>query len=433
MPRLALQKLRALFHHENGAISIMGIFMAMLLVAFVYFIMGVGETISYREHIGDAADATAWSTAVVHARGMNIIVLINMIMAAIAAVLIALKIILLMLQVGVVIADILCAIPYTAAIGCAASSALSDAKSTVKQVHDQVKSFADQVLPILKDAADGVKWAVPAVAFAKAITVAKQNYGMKFGGFYSSTLDGGLPVDDDACDKIETEGENDIGNLVAGSFSSGATKAIFDKIAQAVGNVSMMAYGSVCGDHSGNSSQTVDLSGQVNTVMDLGGCNGSDPPSWCSDVNVDSASNIQVDATSSEGGNSSDKSPKKVKDKCYLGDSCFQINAGVIGDPPIDQTRKGVAVAMWGRSDNSQESVMKALAKFGLAQSEFYFDDQNADQERSEWMWHMYWRARMRRFRFGDGSMATQIFSGSDDGGNGFSGFTDLIQNAMVH
>jgi hypothetical protein len=80
---------------QRGAMFVMGIPMCFLMIALLYFVTGLGEDILLRERMQDAADATALSAAVVHARGMNLIALVNQLMAALVSLLIMVR----MLQV----------------------------------------------------------------------------------------------------------------------------------------------------------------------------------------------------------------------------------------------------------------------------------------------------------------------------------------------
>src|SRR5437660_153695 len=76
---------------QRGAAMVIGVFMSVFLVGALWYIVGLGDAMIYRQRVQEAADATAFSAAVVHARGMNIIAMINIIMAAVMAVLVALK------------------------------------------------------------------------------------------------------------------------------------------------------------------------------------------------------------------------------------------------------------------------------------------------------------------------------------------------------
>src|SRR5207249_2525273 len=57
------------------------------------YVVGLAEALLYRERLQDAADDVALSAAVLHARGMNLIVLLNQAMAALLAVLVALRLV----------------------------------------------------------------------------------------------------------------------------------------------------------------------------------------------------------------------------------------------------------------------------------------------------------------------------------------------------
>src|SRR5690606_31062614 len=67
---------------RRGAIMVCGTFMACFLVGAIWYAFGVGSSILYRERVQDAADAVVFAGAVYHARGMNIIVTLNILMAA---------------------------------------------------------------------------------------------------------------------------------------------------------------------------------------------------------------------------------------------------------------------------------------------------------------------------------------------------------------
>jgi hypothetical protein len=116
----------------SGAIMVLGLFMAFFLVGALYFIIGIGNTILFRERMQDAADAAAFSAAVMDARGMNLIALINIIMAAALAILVALRAIQLLCIAGIAIAGAL-AWP-TAGASLAAIPPLSELESTVSDI-----------------------------------------------------------------------------------------------------------------------------------------------------------------------------------------------------------------------------------------------------------------------------------------------------------
>lgn len=81
----------ALLRSERGTVMLPGIFMMLFLVAMLYAVVGLGRTMVLQEGMQDAADASAFSAAILHARGMNLIVLINVIMMILVAVLVAIR------------------------------------------------------------------------------------------------------------------------------------------------------------------------------------------------------------------------------------------------------------------------------------------------------------------------------------------------------
>src|SRR5690606_8692715 len=77
---------------DRGAVMVATIFMALFLVAVLYMVIGLGRTLTMKEGMQDAADAAAYSSAIFNARGMNLIVFINLLMAALVSVLIAIRV-----------------------------------------------------------------------------------------------------------------------------------------------------------------------------------------------------------------------------------------------------------------------------------------------------------------------------------------------------
>src|SRR5689334_7262483 len=87
-----MERMNKLGRDQGGAILVIGVFMAAFLVGVLWYIIGLGDAAIYREYMQDGADATTFAAAVYQARGMNIIALLNLIMAAVLAVLVALKV-----------------------------------------------------------------------------------------------------------------------------------------------------------------------------------------------------------------------------------------------------------------------------------------------------------------------------------------------------
>jgi hypothetical protein len=81
----------SLRQNERGAILVVGLLAAVLLLGIVWTVMGVGESIAFRERGQTGADAVAFSASVIQARGMNFLVLFNLLMAAILVIRVILR------------------------------------------------------------------------------------------------------------------------------------------------------------------------------------------------------------------------------------------------------------------------------------------------------------------------------------------------------
>lgn len=64
---------------ERGAIMIMGLGAAMLLIGALWLLMGVADTVVFKEKMQEAVDSAAFGSAAVHAYGMNFIAALNLV------------------------------------------------------------------------------------------------------------------------------------------------------------------------------------------------------------------------------------------------------------------------------------------------------------------------------------------------------------------
>ncbi|MGC4067163.1 MAG: hypothetical protein QM784_21490 [Polyangiaceae bacterium] len=91
---------------ERGAIVLIGIGAGAVLAFGLFHMVHVTEAALWREGLQNAADAAAFDNAALQARGMNVIVMFNLVMSAVMAVLLALRIAELLLALGLVIGAI---------------------------------------------------------------------------------------------------------------------------------------------------------------------------------------------------------------------------------------------------------------------------------------------------------------------------------------
>jgi hypothetical protein len=162
-----------LWSNDSGAIMVIGVFMAIVLVGLLYYISGVGQMVFRRERMQDAADAVALATAIGHARGMNLIAFINMVMAALVAIVLALKIIELMLT-G--LALILVGISWFVPPAAAAVPVVNQVRSVVKEVHDAAREIVDNILIGLNMAERAIRIITPAESVLSSTLKVQEKY-----------------------------------------------------------------------------------------------------------------------------------------------------------------------------------------------------------------------------------------------------------------
>ena len=76
------ERARALHENENGAIMLIGLFMACFLIGSLWTVIGIGDAIVFRDQMQEAADHSAFTSAALHAKGMNFISACNLVMMA---------------------------------------------------------------------------------------------------------------------------------------------------------------------------------------------------------------------------------------------------------------------------------------------------------------------------------------------------------------
>jgi hypothetical protein len=84
---------RHLLRDERGVIMVVGVFITLMLIGLTWFIFGIGNAIAYREQLQNASDAAAFAAAVSDAQGMNLLAMINIVMALVAITLFVAKIV----------------------------------------------------------------------------------------------------------------------------------------------------------------------------------------------------------------------------------------------------------------------------------------------------------------------------------------------------
>jgi hypothetical protein len=424
---------RELAGDQGGAIVIVGTFMAIFLTAALFFIMGTGEAIVYRERVQDAADAVAFSGAGVHARGMNLIVLINIIMAAILAVLVALKMLQAMTLILTTVACIICAIPF-GQWACPFCSAGVQFAPKLQNAITKYQNVVKKVLPILSKLQKVVAITTPYVALAKSPGVAKKYEPLVTAGLMISPSmvpcvpggcdDGkiGLPVQEDTyahlCEKAGKysvqiaffwmpnnplkQGLEKFAGWLAGTFSGyfcngGGIDGGASGLDGAGANLEKLAK---------QACEQVEKGEKEQYKKDNGNLDGFDfkMAKCVKDKQKDFKKGLDektTDGTADAAQGTMDvkkMTPKKVYAGAKHGGFYFQTFgfANAEADWPRS-TDKGILIATNGGGMDVPTHMFTAMR---FAQAEFYFDKGGSwEDNKDQAMWEMGWRARLRRLR----------------------------------
>ncbi len=226
----------SLARDSRGAIMIMGVFMAALLVAVMWYLAGLGDALLFRERAQEAADAAAFSASALQARGMHVLVLLNLTMAMILAVRVALKAIWTLATIASVIFGVICAIPLIGTWACPIESLAVSAATYTQTALQATRAPIDAALRALNVSATVVGHAIPPAAVAASLEVGrKYRDGVKLTVAISDPMTEvqGLPVEDGSTTKLCGEAGKAIGSIISVIF--GRT-AIAGKLGDFIGN-----------------------------------------------------------------------------------------------------------------------------------------------------------------------------------------------------
>ncbi len=144
-----------LIRDERGAMMIIGTFMALGLIGTLWFLLGIGASIVGKEKLQQAADAVAFSGAAVHARDMNFVVAINLVMFMLAAVWLLLCVTYTVMQIVAIYTWLVGIV--SCIVGCEAlpdAAETEEIKEEVGRIKDAYGQFLDTALPDLSTAQD---------------------------------------------------------------------------------------------------------------------------------------------------------------------------------------------------------------------------------------------------------------------------------------
>lgn len=191
---------RSLVADERGAIMVIALFFAIFLTALLFSVVGTGRAIFVREHLQDAVDGAVLSGAILNAQAMNLIVLANIVMAALLAILVALKAIEGLCIIAIGICAALAWITGGLTLG--AIPGLNSVRATANSAHEEFKSVIFPALEALHDISSQIKEVTPelARAGAEARLLGNEQISVKKGMVYGKAE--ALPVEDDEYNEL---------------------------------------------------------------------------------------------------------------------------------------------------------------------------------------------------------------------------------------
>jgi hypothetical protein len=422
---------------KSGAIMVVGIFISAVLAGAVFFIIGTGDAIIYRQRVQDGADAITYTSAGFHARGMNIIVLINLVMAALLGVLIMMRMLIVMLGIAIALcAACIAAGPFCPLVWLCAPIETPMIKIEAKLVSASQKyvKVLNVALPVLSKLEVVVALTTPYVGAYKSYKVADKYQPLVTSGFALSpsmvpfipeTKKLGLPVQEmDYAKFCKKAGELAVGDAAFGWLPMGIG-SVLGKLA---GFIAGSFPGFFCGDGSSsapNIEETIknDIKKMIEDTCkkqkdDCVANKENSKSKFCTDLgggsvefNTDQCkkqTQKDVDDKKKQGGfqdvgggldtgkDAWAKTPKELWGGAKHGGFWFQVFSLSFGDDAWPRKMdKGVAIAT---STGQLPQVNTQFGNFRVAQSEFYFDHQGKwDDAKDDAMWKMWWRARLRR------------------------------------
>lgn len=472
---------------QRGAIMVMGIFMCAILVGALWYVAGIGDAIVFHERMQEAADSVTFSGAIIDARGMNIIVLINLLMASILAIRVAIRVIM-------VVCAIMEAVMYAIAAAlnvfggeffAGLGEAFEAGREAMKAADDATYNAINEALQLLNTAWKGISKLTPAASYAGALEM-NAKYEPPVGkapvplGAISDLASGGsifLPVQDgtlddlchhaiDALDSVFKDvfsavpGGDTIGGMIGGMFKGVADVAPMyfcgfsdqppdtSKIGNSACN---QAAGQAC-DQAKQAQQQLDADkaadagaaviakdqSQVDALNKQ--CNNAGDPN--SDQGQSCNSGAQsgkgknggtIDSSGHSSDTSNDMKPAAIDPNAYPDNGCMQAQQVYVvysdsKPATLNLSPKGVAVAGFGKGKDV--GGLNPAQMIAWAQAEYFYDDSGAwSGLNPDAMWNFYWRARFRLFNPSNAggeliTVATALPYGADLVNAGASTFT---------
>lgn len=229
---------------DGGAILLLGVFLGVFLAALLYYVVGIAEAIHTREGLQDAADASAFAAAILHARGMNVIAFVNVVMAALVAVLVACRVVQGLCWVGIGLAVGLAHPTFGASL--AAVPPLQATHAKFEAAYRGLQGPVMSTLRVLHATQRMIARAVPpAAAVDSVIEVNRHHPPARFG----VALPGGarLPVEPDRFDVLCARAGETVAGLALWPLDRAGLGPVAGPLRSAAGALTSSAASFFCG------------------------------------------------------------------------------------------------------------------------------------------------------------------------------------------
>jgi hypothetical protein len=463
--------------------------MCACMVGALWYLAGIGSAIIYRERMQEGVDAVAFSGAVLHARGMNLIVLINLVMAAILAIRVAMRAAQL---AAVVIGTVLSLIPV---VGTGLATPFFGGAKLLESSIRATRPAIDQALRGLSTVQNAIARIVPPASLAGSFQVGERYAPVVETSAAGSPLSirDGLPIAEDTEDKLCNKAGQAVASVLLMAMPDEVPTPVIEGIRGAIGGLVSAGGAYFC--EMGTGGGPPDISNDLNRgsddacvkereklVQDANQARQRYDDACtrlnCTTTTVSAAEQAELDGLARDrdiaqqavddfdhdqcvrekrqkardtfnekmgGGeaqtskNGQGMTPKKVRDGWRNGIRDAQVLAVATGN--TDSLRAGERGTRVGAWRTPLEFRVPESARFSLAQAEFFFDcngpwNQPDCNGSGESMWRFRWRARLRRYNapFEGMTTLTNVMAGAEAltnlvGGAGSIGF----QNADLY
>jgi hypothetical protein len=387
----------------------MGVFMAMMVVGMIYYVWGLGGTIIFRERMQDAADSGAFGASVYAAAGMNMIAFMNVLMAIVGVIGAAARMIQDFASVTIDADIVECAICVLSVIGDIAGGCQAPDECGGLEAHEEENSMLDSVWSEIAQICDTINEGIHVAQEGVSIGAFAGGEGLAMGAdhYHPQPVTYGVLVPGNVTSRFgRIQSTNDQTNWACDSRGTLFT----DKFIE--GPALILAEGVIAISY-----EPINLS-------------------W---IAGEASMLIQAHTRAEHYCNNGNLTFQTVPTDAWLGDQSFQnyvvdFHTDAL---PFAWTQQGVQASNWGREGQSAPNVLGIdlhtageLQRMSIADSEYYYEaTMNSDDfnyaegddspgitllpdtahrdRRQEWLFHPFWRARMRRFHANTGILGS--------------------------